>query len=222
MLYIIATPLGNLDDISLRAANTLRNTQLIIAENPAYTKRLLDHLNIEGKQLRQFADHNELEVLDNLVAELKTIDGSLVTDAGTPGISDPGFRLVRAAVEAGISVVPIPGPSAAITALSAGGLPTDRFLFAGFLPKTEPKLRHLLGQAAAVEATLVAYESPQRIVKTLGIVARIYPTARVVVAREMTKLHEEFIRGSALEVFENMSRRAAIKGEITLLISFKH
>src|SRR5437868_15120681 len=122
MLYIIATPLGNLDDISLRAANTLRSTQLIIAENPAYTKRLLDHLNIEGKQLRQFADHNELEVLDNLVAELKTIDGSLVTDAGTPGISDPGFRLVRAAIAAGIAVVPIPGPSAAITALSAGGL----------------------------------------------------------------------------------------------------
>jgi 16S rRNA (cytidine1402-2'-O)-methyltransferase len=199
----------------------LRNTQLIIAENPAYTKRLLDHLNIEGKQLRQFADHNELEVLDNLVAELKTIDGSLVTDAGTPGISDPGFRLVRAAVAAGIAVVPIPGPSAAITALSAGGLPTDRFLFAGFLPKTEPKLRHLLGQAGAVEATLVAYESPQRVIKTLGIVARIYPTARVVVAREMTKLHEEFIRGTALEVFENLSRRAAIKGEITLLISFK-
>lgn len=221
MLYIVATPIGNLDDITLRALGTMKAVPLIIAENPSHTSKLLQHFAISGKEMTQFADHNELQVLEKLIKRLETQDACLVSDAGTPGISDPGFRLVRAALEAGIKVVPIPGANAAISALSASGLPTDRFLFVGFLPKTEPKLEKILEEAKFTESTLIAYESPQRIIKTLTTVAKLYPTAKVVVAREVSKIHEEFAAGSAPEVLEDLEHRPSIKGEITLLISFK-
>jgi 16S rRNA (cytidine1402-2'-O)-methyltransferase len=221
MLYVVATPIGNLDDITLRALMALKSTPLIIAENPSHTKKLLQHFQITGKELVQFAEHNELKVLGRLVSRLQAEDACLVSDAGTPGISDPGFRLVRACAEAGIKVVPVPGPAAAISALAASGLPTDKYLFVGFLPKTEPKLNKLLEQARSIEATLVAYESPQRIAKTMASITKNFPEANVVVARELTKMHEEFIRGQAEVVLKNIIDRPTIKGEITLLISFK-
>lgn len=221
MLYIIATPIGNLDDITLRALGLLKSIDLIIAENPSHSKKLLNHFGIEGKKMIQFAEHNEKTSLPGLITRLAMGDACLITDAGTPGISDPGFRLVRAAVENGIAVSSIPGPSAAITALSASGLPTDKFLFAGFLPKTEPKLFSLLLEAKDSGATLVAYESPQRLKKTVLAISEAYPEAQVVIARELTKIYEEFIRGNASEVLEQLSKRQNIKGEVTLLVSFK-
>jgi 16S rRNA (cytidine1402-2'-O)-methyltransferase len=221
VLYITATPIGNLDDLTVRAANTLRDVALIIAENPSHTQKLLQHLGIKGKKIIQFAEHNEHRVLDKLITQLKTVEACLVTDAGTPGISDPGFRLVRACVENNIAVVSLPGANAAITALAASGLPTDRFLFVGFLPKTEPKLKQILKTAHEADSTLIAYESPQRILKTLTTIGQTEPTAHIVVARELTKLHEEFLRGIATEVISQLKTKPTIKGEITLLIAFK-
>jgi 16S rRNA (cytidine1402-2'-O)-methyltransferase len=221
MLYIVATPIGNLGDITLRAVETLTSADFIIAENPAHTGKLLHHLHIPKKEMMQFADHNEMRALPKLIERLKTQNGALVSDAGTPGISDPGFRLVRACIEQNISVVPIPGASAAVAALSASGLPTDKFLFVGFLPKTEPKLLRILEEAKTTESTLVAYESPQRIQKTVSTIARTIPEAHIVVGRELTKMHEEFIRGNANTVSQELNTKQTIKGEIVLLISFK-
>jgi len=221
MLYVVATPLGNLKDITLRVLETLRSADIIIAENPGYTKKLLTHFEIAGKKIVQFAEHNELKVLPSLVKELRVKVGCLVTDAGTPSISDPGFRLVRGCVEAEIKIEPLPGPSASISALVASGLPTDRFIFLGFLPKTEPKLVNLIEKSKNLEATIIFYESPHRILKTLSILANHFPSAQTVVARELTKLHEEFIRGTSKKVSEVLLQRPSIKGEITVLLSFK-
>ena len=221
MLYILGTPLGNLGDLSQRAAETLTKVDLVIAENPLYSKRILDHLNIRGKKLVQFAEHNEDKVLDKIIAELKEKDAALLSDAGTPGISDPGFRLVRAAIKENIPVSPIPGPNAAITALCASGLPTDKFIFLGFVPKSEIKLTNELESAKNIEATVIFYESPHRIIKSVGYIANAWPEAKVVIARELTKIHEEFIRGAARDVLEKLNARQSIKGEITVLVSFK-
>jgi 16S rRNA (cytidine1402-2'-O)-methyltransferase len=218
MLYIVATPLGNLGDISERAMRTLAEVNLIIAENPAYTRKLVEGA---GKKYIQLADHNEATALPKILKELAQQDAVLVSDAGTPGISDPGFKLVREAIAASIKVSPIPGPSAAIAALCAAGLPTDKFLFLGFVPKTEVKLVRELEGAEAAGATAVFYESPQRVVKSVGYVATKWPMAKVCVARELTKIHEEFVRGTATEVLKDLKSRASIKGEITVLVSFK-
>ncbi len=221
MLYVIATPIGNLNDISYRAVEQLRDASLIVAENPNHSRKLLQHFNITGKKIFQFADHNESTALPGIIKLLQEQDGCLISDAGTPAISDPGFRLVRACWENGIQVSPIPGPSAVISLLSAAGLPTDKFLFVGFLPKTEPKLQQIVEQAKFAKATLVAYESPQRIVKTLTWLAKTNPTTQVGLGRELTKIHEEILRGSCAEILEQISSRQSIKGEITLIISFK-
>lgn len=221
MLSITPTPIGNLEDMTLRAIRVLTEADFIIAENPSHSAKLLQHFDIPKKEFVQFAEHNETKVLPKLLEKLRGSHGALVTDAGTPGISDPGFRLVRACVEASILVDSVPGPSAALTALAGSGLPTDKFLFVGFLPKTEPKLLQLLTEAAQTESTLVAYESPQRIAKTMERIAATHPTARTVVARELTKLHQEYLRGTASELSNTLQQRTSIKGEIVLLISLK-
>ncbi len=221
MLYVLASPIGNLSDLSERARQTLSAVNLIIAENPAHTKHLVDHIGLTGKKYQQFAEHNEQEMLEPLIAELRNHDGILISDAGTPGISDPGFRLIRAAIREEIPVSPIPGPNAAITALCVSGLPTDKFIFLGFVPKSEIRFTNELKSVEELEATVVFYESPHRIHKTIGYLATTWPNSKVVVARELTKMHEEFIRGSAYEVSEKLNARKNIKGEMTVLVSFK-
>jgi 16S rRNA (cytidine1402-2'-O)-methyltransferase len=221
MLYVVATPIGNLGDITLRAIETLKACDFIIAENPRYSQRLLQHVGAWPKEMVQFAEHNEQQILKELTRRLGKADGCLISDAGTPGISDPGFRLVRECVKENVTVVPIPGASAAIAALSASGLPTDKFLFLGFLQKTAVKTISALQAAADAEATAIFYESPERITKTLSYIANAFPSSQVVAAREITKLHEEFIRGTPSEVMESLKNRQAIKGEFVVLVSFK-
>lgn len=222
MLYIVATPIGNLKDITLRAVEVLKTCHFVIAENPGYSRRLLEHIDAWPKEIVQFAEHNEQRVLQELARKLATADGCLITDAGTPGISDPGFRLVRECLNADVKVQSVPGPSAALAALVASGLPTDRFLFLGFVPKTEIRLIKLMQQAQAIAATVIFFESPKRIQKTMGFIAKAFPFSQAVVARELTKLHEEWIRGTAKEVLDNLLARKTIKGEITVLLSFKN
>ena len=221
MLYIIATPIGNMGDITERAIETLKSCDFVIAENPLYSKRLLEHTGAWPKEMVQFAEHNEQQVVKDLTRRLTKANGALITDAGTPGISDPGFRLVRECVKENIQVVPLPGASAVMTALSASGLPTDRFLFLGFLQKTAVKTLSALETAKAAEATAIFYESPERILKTLSYIQNAFPNSQVVVARELTKIHEEFIRGTPGAVMEQLKNRASIKGELTVLVSFK-
>src|SRR5581483_4866642 len=196
MLYVVATPIGNLDDITLRAIETIKACGFVIAENPHYSKRLLEHIGAGPKEMVQFAEHNEQQVVKDLTRRLGKEDGALITDAGTPGVSDPGFRLVRECVKENVQVVPIPGANAAIAALSASGLPTDRFLFLGFLQKTAIKTVEALEAAQQGEATAIFYESPERIFKTLVYINNAFPNSQVVIARELTKIHEEFIRGT--------------------------
>jgi 16S rRNA (cytidine1402-2'-O)-methyltransferase len=252
MLYIVATPIGNLGDITLRAIQTLKACDFVIAENPSYSRRLLQYIDnlpviarnasdeavpprdkitapsdalgpamTSKKEVVQFAEFNEQQVVKELARRLIKEDGCLITDAGTPGISDPGFRLVRECVKENVQVVPIPGANAAIAALSASGLPTDKFIFLGFLQKTATKTVEALQTAADAEATAIFYESPERILKTMSYVANAFPVSQVVLARELTKLHEEFIRGSAGEVLEKLKEKPSIKGEFTVVISFK-
>lgn len=221
MLYLVATPIGNLLDITFRAVETLKNCDFIVAENPKHTLKLLRHYDIKPKKLIQFAEHNEQRVLPTLISKLKSENACLTTDAGTPGISDPGFRLVRACVGAGIKVTPIPGPSALLAALSASGLPTDRFLFVGFLPKTETKILNLINLGENADSSIVAFDSPFRIKKTVEIIAKHFPQSHLAIAREITKIHEEFIRGTAREVSIKLNQTNKIKGELTLVISFK-
>lgn len=225
MLYIVPTPLGNLADTTERAKEHLAACDFIISENPSTTHKLLQLLKLTQvggkKEIVQFADHNEKKVLDTYLARLENETACLVSDAGTPGISDPGFRLVRAARANKLQVVALPGPSAAITALSASGLPTDRFLFVGFFPKTEFKVVEFVNLAKNSEATLIAYESPQRIVKTLEYINKNFPEVQAVVARELTKMHEEYTTGTPAEILQTLKTKPSIKGEITLLLSFK-
>ncbi len=221
MLYVVATPIGNLGDISLRAIETLKSAVFVMAENPLYSKRLLEHVGAWPKEMVQFAEHNEQQIVKDLTRRLAKEDGCLITDAGTPGVSDPGFRLVRECIKENVSVIPIPGASAAIAALSASGLPTDKFLFLGFLQKTAVKTVQALQDAANAEATAIFYESPERIMKTLSYISNAFPNSQVVIARELTKMHEEFLRGAPDQVIADLKTRQAIKGEMTVLVSFK-
>ncbi len=219
VIYLVATPIGNLEDITLRALRTLREADLIACEDTRHTGRLLSHFEIE-KPLVSYLDHNEAARAKELVERAENGESiAVVSDAGAPGISDPGFRVAQAAIAAGVRVVAIPGPSAAVTALTASGLPTDRFRFEGFLPPRKAKRRSALEALRLETSTVVLYESPHRIVDVLRDIATIFVDRRLVVAREMTKLHEEFLRGSAEELVAELAARPAVKGEFVLLIS---
>ena len=217
-LYIVATPIGNLEDITARAVRILGEVDLIACEDTRQTRKLLDRYNI-AKPLVSYHEHNEQARSADLVRELEAGKNiALVSDAGTPLIADPGYRLVEQARNRGITVCPIPGPSALLAALSASGLPMDSFSFHGFLPQKRGQRRKFLEDLRASEATLVFYEAPHRILDALEDLAEILGPRPVVLARELTKIHEEFLRGTAAEVRETLEKRPSVKGEITLMI----
>lgn len=216
-LYIVATPIGNLEDITLRALRVLKEVDLIAAEDTRHTQTLLRHYEIRTP-LVSYHEHNEKNKSQQLVADLITGKNlALVSDAGTPAISDPGYRLVVAAVAAGITVVPLPGATALALALSASGLPTDRFAFEGFLPAKSGERRAALQALRDERRTLLFYEAPHRLVDSLREIHAILGDRDVAIARELTKLHEEFLRGRASELIASLSQ-SEIRGEITLVI----
>jgi 16S rRNA (cytidine1402-2'-O)-methyltransferase len=219
-LYLVGTPIGNLEDITLRALRILKEVDVIACEDTRQTQKLLNHYAIQARTT-SYHEHNEMTRSAELVKEMQ--EGArvaLVSDAGMPGISDPGYRLVTLAIRHQISVVPVPGASAFLAALVASGMPTDSFRFSGFLPAKRGERRAVLEGIKNSPETQVFYEAPHRIVEALADVGEVLGKARnVVVAREVTKLHEEFLRGSAGEVLEQLKARETVKGEITLLIA---
>ncbi len=217
-LYLVATPIGNLEDITYRAVRLLKEADSIACEDTRQTRKLLDHYGIH-KPVVSYHEHNEAERAVELASQLAagaTI--ALVSDAGVPLISDPGYRLVRAAIELGVPVHPIPGPSAVLTALSASGLPTDSFRFGGFLPVKPGQRVKALEAIRDEHATVIFYEAPHRILEALEAVDETLGSRPVVAARELTKIHEEFLRGTAKEIHGVLAARGSIKGEFTLLI----
>jgi 16S rRNA (cytidine1402-2'-O)-methyltransferase len=219
-LYIVATPIGNLEDITLRALRILREADLIACEDTRHTQKLLNHFEIKTPT-QSYHEHNEAARAQELVERIgKGERVALVCDAGTPGISDPGERLIRAAVERGVNVVSIPGASAMISALVASGLPTESFRFVGFLPARSGERRSALESLRHENETLVFYEAPHRIVEMLADLGTILgERRRIVVARELTKIHEEFLRGTVAEISTELSKRSAVKGEMTVIVS---
>ena len=219
-LYIVATPIGNLEDITLRALQVLKEADLIACEDTRQTQKLLNHFNISTRTT-SYHEHNEAGRAAELVVELERgARIALVTDAGMPGISDPGFRLILLTIQRNIAVIPIPGASAFLSALVASGLPTDSFSFRGFLAAKRGQRRQQLETITSSSQTEIFYEAPHRIKEALDDIVEILGGERhVVVAREVTKLHEEFLRGPAADVLETINSRGEIKGEITLLIA---
>jgi 16S rRNA (cytidine1402-2'-O)-methyltransferase len=216
-LYVVGTPIGNLEDITLRAIRVLGEVAAIACEDTRQTVKILNRYGIK-KPLVSYFHPREGQRVPQIIQQLKDgRDVALVSDAGTPGISDPGFPLIREALKEGIAVVPIPGPSAVTAALSAAGLPTHRFLFAGFPPPRKTGLRKLLEGLAREEATLVFYLPTRRLAEFLAAVVETLGDRRVVVAREMTKIHEEFLRGTAAELAASIGSRT-LKGEAAVLI----
>lgn len=216
VLYVVATPIGNLGDITLRAIETLKSVDRVVAEDTRRTRALLSHLGVGGKPIDRVDAHASEADIDRVAARLRDGESvALCTDAGTPIVSDPGTALVRAAVAAGARVVPIPGASAAVAALSASGLVTGAFRFLGFLPRSGPERREAIAAVVATKEPVVLYESPQRLAETLADLSRPMPARAAVVARELTKLHEEIVRGTLAEL-------AALDrewiGEITLVL----
>jgi 16S rRNA (cytidine1402-2'-O)-methyltransferase len=217
-LYLVATPIGNLGDITYRAVQILNQVNLIACEDTRHTHKLLQHYGIKTKTI-SYHEHNEQQRTQELLELIRNgSDVALVSDAGTPTVSDPGFRIVQAAVESGIPVVPIPGPSAVITALAVAGLPTDEFLFAGFLPSKATARQNKLKQLDQVQATLIFYEAPHRLAATLKDAVSILGDRLAVVARELTKLHEQIRRGKLSELAQHYGAEETPKGEIVLLI----
>jgi len=217
-LYIISTPIGNLKDITLRAIDTLKDSDIILAEDTRRTSILLNHYDIKGKQLISFNDQNKERKTPEIIKELKDKSISIVSDSGTPGISDPGFYLIREAIKHNIKTTPIPGPTASIAAITASGFPTNEFTFYGFIPKKEKAKRDLFQKIKNSNKTTIIYESPYRLIKTLKVMKDIFPNKEICIARELTKKFEEFIRGKTKEIYQKLENKK-IKGEITIIIN---
>jgi 16S rRNA (cytidine1402-2'-O)-methyltransferase len=218
-LYLVASPIGNRSDLSARAIETLEQCEIIAAEDTRKTRRLLKPLGIRTRLVSHYDPVERQRSSRLLQALLDGSDVAVITDAGTPGVADPGFHLVRSAIDAGVDVIPIPGPSAVLAALVASGLPTDRFRFEGFLPRTDTRRRTVFEQLREERATTIYFEAPTRIVKSLHLLANMFPDRQVCVARELTKLHEEFLRGTPSEVASELASRPRVKGEITLVVA---
>ena len=216
-LYLVATPIGNLEDITLRALRILKQVALIAAEDTRTARNLLRHFGI-ATQVTSYFEHNKLAKLDRILDALERGDVAVISEAGMPGLSDPGYELVRAALERGIRVVPIPGANALTAALVASGLPTDQFVYLGFLPRQPGARRKLLEAAADEPRTLVAYEAPHRLRASLDDLADILGDRAICVARELTKVYEEFLRGSVSDAREHFAETAP-RGEFTLVIA---
>lgn len=217
-LYVVATPLGNLEDLSPRAVRILGEVDLIACEDTRRSGILLKTHAISTPMMSYFEHNEHIRGPKILAALLEGRSVALISDAGTPGISDPGYRLVKDARDKGLTVLPVPGPSAAITALSVSGLPTDRFLFVGFLPKKTEARRRALRELASVSATLVVYESPIRAGACLADMAEAWGNREAFLCREATKLHEEYRRGTLAELRQNLAERGALKGELVLVV----
>ena len=219
-LYLVATPIGNLEDMTFRAVRVLREADVVACEDTRRTRGLLSHFGISGKKLLSCHEHNEAERAREIAERVAAGEAvALVSDAGTPAISDPGYRVVRAAIEAGLRVEPIPGASAAVAAVAAAGLPTDAYRFCGFLPAKRGQRKKALEALAEEKATLVFYEAPHRISAALADTLEVLGPRRVAVARELTKIHEEILRGTAETVRNEIESRGGVKGEIVLVVA---
>jgi 16S rRNA (cytidine1402-2'-O)-methyltransferase len=218
-LYVVSTPIGNLEDITYRAVRILKEVDWIACEDTRTTGHLLRHYDIRTRTI-SYHEHNEAERAAELFDRLKAGEtGALVSDAGTPLLSDPGYRIVRGAAQAGIRVEALPGPSALLAALVVSGLPVDRFHFGGFLPARQGQRVRLLQALASEPATLIFYEAPHRIAESLADIADVLSQREIAVARELTKIHEEVLRGSAAEVLVKLEAKDALRGEFVILIS---
>ncbi len=216
-LYVVATPIGNLSDITLRAIETLKSVDVVACEDTRRTEKLLSHLGFR-KPLHRYDEHTHEASSRKILEMLRNGQSvALVTDAGTPAVSDPGARLVELVVQQNIRVIPIPGPSSVVAALSASGFSGDGFVFLGFLPRRTGKARRVLQDTLGLGRNLVLFESPFRVRKTLALIAEEAPDAQVIVARELTKLHEEFLRGNIVQVQNQLLERPE-KGEVVVLI----
>ncbi len=217
-LYVVSTPIGNLEDITHRAVRVLGTVDLIACEDTRHTRKLLNHYGIKTPTI-SYHEHNEEERAVELLKQLKSgAEIALVSDAGTPSVSDPGYRLVRLTLDAGMSVIPVPGPVALVAGLVASGLPSNEFFFGGFLPARSMARRSRLAEVAAMPSTLIFYEAPHRIAAALKDALEILGERRAVVARELTKLHEEIVTGTLSELAQRFSTKEAARGEMVLLI----
>ena len=215
-LFVVGTPIGNLADITYRAVDTLNSVDFIFAEDTRVSKKLLNHYNID-KKIYSYHDHSkdsEVEKLTNLLESGN--DVALISDAGTPTVSDPGYRLIRECVKKGVDIVPIPGPSAVTAALSVAGLPSDSFTFVGFLPQKKGRIKKI-EQLSEINNTIILFESPHRLLKTLNQLFEILGNRQVAIGRELTKLYEEIIRGNLKDVSQEFSKKS-VKGEIVIMI----
>lgn len=216
-LFLVATPIGNLEDLSLRAIKTLKQVQLIAAEDTRHTHKLLEHYEISTPTI-SYHEHNKISRLDEILSALSDGDVALVSDAGTPALNDPGYELVRGALEKGHSVSPVPGPNAPIAALVASGLPTDAFLYLGYFPRKKVEQTALLQRFAGFEHTMIFLESPHRLVNSLRSIYEFWGDRQIAVARELTKLYEEIFRGQVSAAIEHYSN-TGVRGEICLVIA---
>lgn len=216
-LYLVATPIGNLEDITARALRILSEVGLIAAEDTRQTRKLLTHFNIQAR-ITSYHEHNKLSKLGRLLEELERVDIALVSEAGTPGLNDPGFEFVRAAIAAGHEVSPIPGPSAPVAALVASGLPTDAFLYLGYLPRKKSERERLLSEISTIKYTLIFLETPHRLLSALEDIETLLGNRDISIGREITKIHEEFFRGTISEARERYTSQEP-RGEFTLIIA---